>query len=163
MTMKRFLLLILSLAFTRTLSAQQVSSQTVVYAVYDGEATAGNVLKNMQKAQGTTEERIESSAVVSRSPSGKVVVHEHPTKPSRAIDDLLGKLGDSSSRVKDTANAITSTVADTLRAALPPGTSAVIAVLDDRWAKDVSRDLQAANARSVMFSQLQAPAGAERE
>jgi hypothetical protein len=160
----RLMLLILALAFGRTLSAQQVSSQTVVFAVYQGERTAGDVLSSMRKAQGATDERIESSAVVSRSPSGKVVVHERPTQSSPAVEDMLGKLGDASGGEKDSASALTSTVADSMRSALRPGTSAVIAVLDDKWAKDVARDLQAANARSVMLSQLtSADAGARTQ
>jgi hypothetical protein len=46
--------------------AQDVSSQSLVYATYDGEDTAGQVFKTMKQNQSATGERILSYAIVSK-------------------------------------------------------------------------------------------------
>jgi hypothetical protein len=153
MQAKRLLLMILPLAFARTLPAQRVSSHTMVYAVYQGEATAGVVLRSMRKAQHAAGERIESYALVSRAPDGRIAVQERPVAPNPAIEVMLGTLGEPSGAAAG-ASAIDDDAVDSLRASLTPGTSAVIAVLDDRWVKDVQRELQADRARTMMFGRI---------
>src|SRR5262245_45600595 len=51
-------------------------SETLVYAVYDGQDTASQVFKTMKSAQADTGERIESYAVVSKDTKGKVRVRD---------------------------------------------------------------------------------------
>ena len=153
MQAKRLMLMILPLALTRALPAQQASSHTMVYAVYQGEATAGDVLKSMRKAQHAAGERIESYALVSRGLNGRVAVQERPAEPSPAIAALLGTL-DQPSEAAAGANAIHDDVVDSLRTSLIPGTSAVIAVLDDPWVKDVQRELREDRARTMMFTRI---------
>src|SRR6185437_525216 len=152
MQTRRLMLMILPLALARALPAQQASSHTLVYAVYQGEATAGVVLTRMQKAQRATGEKIESYALVSRNPDGKIAVHERPAEPSLAIEAMLGTLGEPSGGTP--ATDIPSDAVDSLRASLLPGTSALIAVLDDRWVGDVQRELKRARARTVMLTHI---------
>jgi hypothetical protein len=127
--------------------------------VYQGQATAGDVLAQIRKAQRATGERIESYVLVSRSPDGKLAVQEQPAEPSPAIEVMLGTLGEPSAGTTAGANAIGSDVVESLRGALAPGTSAVIAVLDDRWVRDVQRELRAARARAMMLTGILRAAG----
>ncbi len=153
------MLMILPLAVARTLPAQQASSHTLVYAVYEGEATAA-VLARMRKAQHAAGEQIESDALLSRTPKGKIAAHRWPAELNPAIEAMLANLGEPSSGAAD-AIAIPGGVVDSLRTSLAPGSSAVIAVLDDRWVSDLRRELQAARARPMMFRRItQDPIGA---
>jgi hypothetical protein len=88
------ILAIVALGLAPSLHAQQTTSHTLVYAVYEGERTAGDA----------------------------------------------------------GAAPISTDVLDSLRVSLTPGSSAVIAVMNDRWARDVQRDLKAARARASMAS-----------
>src|SRR5262249_30166524 len=51
---------------SRPMRAEDVKSQTLVYAAYEGEDTAGSVFKTMKANQKATGEHIESYAVVSK-------------------------------------------------------------------------------------------------
>jgi len=149
-TARLLMLTILLPAVTQSLPAQQLDSHTLVYAVYQGEATAGVVLARMQKAQRGAGEQIESYALVSRTTDGKIALHERPSQPSPAIDATLAMLGDASAA----STAIPKEVVDSLGASLAPGTSAVIAIMNDRWVKHLERDLHAARARAIMFTPI---------
>jgi hypothetical protein len=107
------LLMVVPLGLARALPAQQVSSHTLVYALYESEATAGDVLASMRKAQEATGEQIASYAVVSRDPDGKIAVHQRPVRDARsnaAIDLMLGTLGQPASGPAVGANGIASDV-----------------------------------------------------
>ena len=145
------ILAIVPLGLAPSLHAQQVRSRTLVYAVYQGEETAGLVLSALRKTQHAAGEQIESYAVVSKGPDGNITVRERPTSPTPAIDVMLGTLGEPS-RENAAAGPISADVVDSLRTSLTPGSSAVIAVMDDRWARNIQRDLKAARARAVMAS-----------
>jgi uncharacterized membrane protein len=145
------ILAIVALGPAPRLHAQQITSHTLVYAVYEGEQTAGEVLSSLRKTQHAAGEQIESYAVVSKGPDGKTTVHDRPTTPSPAIEVMLGTLGEPS-RNDARAAPISTDVLDSLRVSLTPGSSAVIAVMNDRWARDVQRDLKAARARASMAS-----------
>jgi uncharacterized membrane protein len=43
---------------------------------------------------------------------------------------------------------------ESMKQSLTPDSSAVVVVLDDRWVKDVERDLNQANARAVIANQI---------
>jgi hypothetical protein len=90
--------------------------------------------------------------VVSKGSDGKLTVREQPTSPSPTIQLMLGTLGEPSRESAAAAAAVRPAVVDSLKASLTPGNSAVIALMDDRWAKDLQRDLKAARARTVMAS-----------
>jgi hypothetical protein len=134
------------------LPAQQVSSHTLVYAVYEGEHTAGDVLASLRKKQHAAGERLVSYAVISKSLDGKLTVRERPTPRGSAIELLLSSLGNPPGESAQSAGVISPRLVDSAQASLTPGSSAVIALMDDRWVQDLQRDLQAARARAVMAS-----------
>jgi uncharacterized membrane protein len=147
------MLVIVPLGLAPSVHGQQVKSHTLVYAVYEGEQTAGEVLSSLRKTQHAAGEQIESYAVISKGPDGKITVRERPTTPSPAIEVMLGTLGEPS-REETAAGPIGADVVDSLRMSLTPGSSAVIAVMNDRWARNVQRDLKAARARAIMASAI---------
>ncbi len=149
----RFLILaFVPLGLAPRVSAQQVNSHTLVYAVYHGEHTAGDVLAYLRKTQRAAGERIESYAVVSKSLDGKLTLDEHPTPRGSAVELLVATLGEPSRELSGAAGGVSPELVDSAQASLTPGSSAVIAVMDDRWVRDLQRDLKEANARSVIAS-----------
>src|SRR5262245_21240776 len=75
-------------------AAQQ--SESLIYAVYDGPDTAGQVFKTMQSAQVATGESIESYAVVSKDAKGKVRVRDQRKRDSgigAVIGGVIGLIG----------------------------------------------------------------------
>jgi hypothetical protein len=68
-------------------------SETLVYAVYDGQDTAGGVYKSMKSAQHDTGERIESYAVVSKDLKGKVRIRDQRSRDSSVGAVLGGVIG----------------------------------------------------------------------
>jgi hypothetical protein len=86
------ILAIVRLGLAPSLHAQQIESHTLVYAIYEGEPTAGDVLSSLRKTQHAAGEQIESYAMVSKGMDGKIKVHERPTTPSPAIEAMLGTL-----------------------------------------------------------------------
>ena len=109
------------------------------------------MLAYLRKAQRAAGEHLESYAVVSKSLDGKLTVNEHPTSQPSAIDLLLRILGDSRESAAAFAG-ISPDLVGSARSSLTPGSSAVIALMDDRWVRSFQRDLQAAKARSVIAS-----------
>src|SRR5262245_62561597 len=68
-------------------------SETLVYAVYNGQDTATQVFKTMKSAQSSTGERIESYAVVSKDLKGKVTVRDQRKRDSGVGAVLGGVIG----------------------------------------------------------------------
>lgn len=149
--------------------AQSVSSHTLLYATYDGEKTADEVFKTMKSSQKATGEHIESYAIVSKDANGKTRVHDQRKKDA-AIGAVLGAAigavggpagaaagaaagGGAGYLTGDTVGIPRETV-DSMKAALTPGTSAFIVVLDDRWVQDVEKGLRQANARQVIVGKI---------
>jgi uncharacterized membrane protein len=150
------------------------TSETLVYAVYDGENTAGNVFKTMQSAQWSTGERIEAYAIVSKDLKGKVRVRDQRKTDAgvgAAVGALIGVLGgpigvafgattggavgyltgDSVGIPKDRI--------DNMKQSLTPNSSALVVVLNDRWVNDVQRDMDQAHARAVIANKIAQPNG----
>jgi hypothetical protein len=67
---------------------------------------------------------------------------------------MLGTLGTPADGPAVGANGIGSDVVDRLRASLTPGSSAVIAVLNDRWVPKRQRELESARARALMLTRI---------
>jgi hypothetical protein len=65
---------------------------------------------------------------------------------------MLGTLGEPARESAAAADAVRPALVDSLEASLPPGSSAVIAFMDDRWAEQFQQDLKSARARAVMAS-----------
>ena len=147
-------------------------AETLIYAVYDGQDTAGQVFKTMRSAQGSeTGERIESYAVVSKDLKGKVTVRDQRRRDAEVgavIGGVIGLVGGPAGVAAGaaaggtlgylTGNAvgIPRDKVDSMRASLTPDSSALVVVLDDKWKQDVEHNLNQAHARAVIASQIAA-------
>ena len=145
------------------------TSQTLLFAVYEGQNTAAQNLKTMMQAQGKTGERIQSYAVISKDPKGKVsVIDQRRTDASvgaviGAVVGLVGgpvgaavgaTAGGAAGYLTGDAVGIPREDVQNIEKSLTPNSSALVVVLDDRWVKDVQRDMDQANARQVIASQI---------
>jgi uncharacterized membrane protein len=145
-------------------------SETLIYAVYDGEDTAGQVFKTMRSAQGSeTGERIESYAVVSKDMKGKVHVRDQ-RKRDAAVGAVLGGIvglvggpagvvagaaaGGAAGYLTGEAVGIPRDKVESMRAALTPNSSALVVVLDDKWVQDTEKSLNQLHARAVISNQI---------
>jgi uncharacterized membrane protein len=151
------------------LRAASDNQETLIYAVYAGQDTATQVFKSMRSAQGSTGERIESYAVVSKDLKGKVTVRDQ-RKTGAGVGAVLGGVigllggpagvaagaaaGGAVGYLTGDAVGIPRDQVDSMKQSLTPDSSAVVVVLDDRWAQDVERDLRQAQARSVIANQI---------
>jgi len=149
--------------------AQDVASQTLVYAAYNGQNRAAEVFKTMQSAQGATGERIESFAVVSKDAKGKVTVRDQRHRDA-GVGAVLGGVvglvggpvgvavgagvGGATGYLTGDAVGIPIDKVESMKKALTPNSSALVVVLDDRWVHDVERDMQQAKARQIIASQI---------
>lgn len=149
-----------------------VRSDTLIYAVYDGEKTAGEVFKSMRAAQGeATGERIEAYAVVSKDIKGKVVVHDQRRLDAgvgAVVGGVIGLIGGPAGAVAGAAAGgvvgyltgdavgIPREKVDNMRATLTPNSSALIVVLEDKWVADTERSLRQATVREVIASRIAA-------
>jgi uncharacterized membrane protein len=166
--------LVLAGAASGVVRAAVPTSETLVYAVYDGEQTAGNVFKMMRSAQQSTGERIEAYAVVSKDVKGKVRVRDQRkigAGVGAAVGALVGVLGGpigvafgattggAVGYLTGDSVGIPQDRIDNMKQSLTPNSSALIVVLDDRWVNDVQRDLDQAHARAVIVNQIATPTG----
>jgi len=164
-----------SIALASTLGLSAVGlraaqhSQTLVYAVYDGQDTAAQAFKTMKSAQHDTGERIESYAVVSKDLKGKVRVHDQRSRDTgvgAVLGGVIGLVGGPAGVAAGAAAGgavgyltgeavgIPREKVDSMQSSLTPDSSALIVVLDDRWVQDVEHDLNQAHARAVIANQI---------
>jgi len=144
-------------------------SETLVYAVYNGQDTATQVFKSMKSAQSSTGERIESYAVVSKDLKGKVTVRDQRKRDSGVGAVLGGVIGLVGGPVGVAAGAAAGGAAgyltgdavgiprdkvESMKQSLTNDSSALVVVLEDKWVKDVEHDLNQANARAVIANQI---------
>jgi uncharacterized membrane protein len=146
-------------------------TETLVYAVYDGQDTASQVFKTMKSAQHDTGERIESYAIVSKDLRGKVRVRDQ-RKRDAGVGAVLGGViglvggpagvaagaaaGGSLGYLTGDAVGIPADKVQSMQSSLTPNSSALVVVLDDRWVQDVQHDMNQANARTVIANQIAA-------
>ena len=138
-----------------------------MYAAYNGENTASDVFKTMQSAQSNTGERIEAYAIVSKDLKGKVRVRDQRKTDAgvgAAVGGVIGLVGGPlGAAVGATAGGavgyltgetvgISREKVESMKQSLVPDSSALVVVLDDRWVKDVTRDLDQAHARAMVAS-----------
>jgi uncharacterized membrane protein len=157
------------LSATRSMPAQQVTSETLIYASYDGEDTAAQVFKTMKENQKATGERILSYAIVSKDQKGKVHVRDQRKKDARVgaiLGGVIGVVGGPAGVAAGAAAGgslgyltgnevgISKDMVDQMKTSLTPGSSALAAILDDRWVKDVEKGLREANARQVVAEKI---------
>jgi uncharacterized membrane protein len=147
--------------------AADATPRTLVYAAYNGENTASDVFKTMQSAQSNTGERIEAYAIVSKDLKGKVRVRDQRKTDAgvgAAVGGVIGLVGGPlGAAVGATAGGavgyltgetvgISREKVESMKQSLVPDSSALVVVLDDRWVKDVTRDLDQAHARAMVAS-----------
>jgi uncharacterized membrane protein len=147
----------------------QVRSESLIYAVYNGENTAGQVFKTMISAQGSTGERIESYAVVSKDLKGRVWVRDQRKTDAgvgAVVGGVIGLLGGPVAvalgagaggvvgYLTGDAVGIPRDKVESMKQSLTPDSSALVVVLDDRWVQDVERNLKQAQARQVIAHQI---------
>jgi uncharacterized membrane protein len=145
------------------------NSETLIYAVYNGQDTATQVFKTMRSAQGDTGEVIESYAIVSKDLKGKVRVRDQ-RKRDAGVGAVLGGVigliggpigvaagataGGAVGYLTGDAVGISRDQVESMKQSLIPDSSAVVVVLNDRWVQNVERDLNQAHAREVIASQI---------
>jgi uncharacterized membrane protein len=144
-------------------------SESLVYAVYNGQDTATEVFKTMRSAQGQTGERIEAYAVVSKDLKGKIRVRDQRRTDAgvgAVVGGVIGLLGGpvgvaigasaggAVGYLTGEAVGIPRDRVESMKASLTPDSSALVVVLNDRWVNDVERDLNQAHARAVIANQI---------
>jgi len=152
---------------------QDVSSQSLVYAAYDGEDSAANVFKQMKASQKETGERIESFAIVSKDAKGNVHVKDQrsrDTKVGAVLGAVIGAVGGPAGAAAGAAAGgsvgyltgdavgISKDMVEQMKTSLTPNSSALVMVLDDKWVQDVDKSLRQANARQVAAEKIAANA-----
>jgi uncharacterized membrane protein len=144
-------------------------SESLIYAVYNGQDTAAQVYKTMKSAQGSTGERIESYAVVSKDLKGTIHVRDQRKTDAgvgAVVGGVIGLLGGpvgvaagataggAIGFLTGEAVGIPRDKVESMKQSLTPDSSALVVVLDDRWVQDVERDLNQAHARAVIANQI---------
>jgi uncharacterized membrane protein len=161
--------LIAGVASRSVAHASSDKAESLVYAVYPGENTAGDVYKKMVKSQRETGERIEAYAVVSKDLKGNVRVHDQ-RKTDAGVGAVVGGVvgllggpvtaaitavaGGAFGYLTGDAVGIAREKVEEMRASLTPDSSALVVVLEDRWMQDFERGLKQADARAVIASQI---------
>jgi uncharacterized membrane protein len=168
-------ILVVGIAFmaSRPVAAQDVKSQTLIYAAYDGENTANNVFKEMKANQKATGEHIQSYAIVSKDMKGKVHVRdqrERDAKVGAVLGGVIGAVGGPAGAAAGAAAGgsvgyltgnevgISKDMVEQMKSSLTPGSSALAVVLEDKWVEDVDKALRQANARQVVAEKIAAGA-----
>jgi uncharacterized membrane protein len=144
-------------------------SESLVYAVYNGQNTAADVFKTMRSAQGSTGERIEAYAVVSKDMKGKIQVRDQRKTDAgvgAVVGGVVGLLGGPVAAalaagaggvvgyLTGDAVGIPRDKVESMKQSLTPDSSAIVVVLNDRWVQNVEKDLQQAQARQVIANQI---------
>jgi uncharacterized membrane protein len=152
--------------------AQTSVPQTLVYAVYDSEQGAKNAYDAMKQTQREGVIHIDSFAVVSKDQKGRVHVHSTQKRGAVAgavVGALVGALGGpAGAAVGATAGGgigfltgetvgIPREDIGAIKASLTPGSSALVAVVDERWVADLERSLHEAQAKQVLDRKIASP------
>jgi uncharacterized membrane protein len=139
--------------------------QSLVYAVYDSETGAKDAFNAMKETQRQGVIHIDSFAVVSKDAKGHVRVQSTQKRGALAgsiIGALVGVIGGPAGVALGagagggigflTGNAVGIPLEDinAIKASLQPGTSAIIAVVDERWVADLERSMNEAKAKQVL-------------
>jgi uncharacterized membrane protein len=148
--------------------------QTLVYASYDNEQGATQAFNAMKESQKQGAIQIESYAVIAKDQNGRVHVQSTQKSGAKAgavVGALVGVLGGppgvavgagaggAIGYLTGESVGIPHEDIKAIKAALKPGTSAVVAVVDERWVSDAERALHEGNAREVLDHQLAGTAG----
>lgn len=135
----------------------------LVFVVFPEEDAAQTTMDSLNQAQQSSGGSLQSYAVVSRDEQGKLEVQETPKQSEKrsriearadnTVDGVVALLGRPRSQGQsDTATGqtghtgISSANMDKMQEMLTPGTSAIIAVVPEPMAQDVSSDVEEADA-----------------
>jgi uncharacterized membrane protein len=145
--------------------------ESLVFAVYDSESGATDAFKSMQEAQHEKVIRMQSYAVVSKDQKSKVHVlrsnQKKHTTAGAVIGGLIGSIGGPAGAAVGAAAGggigyatgeamgIPRRDIETIKTSLTPGSSALIAVIDERWANDLNHSLSQTAARQVLQSKIE--------
>jgi uncharacterized membrane protein len=145
--------------------AQSTVPQSLVFASYDSENGARDALKAMKQTQREGVIHIDSFAVVSKDMKGHVHVQSTQKRGATAgavVGALVGVLGGPvGAAVGATAGGALGYLTgeavgiprediNAIKSSLAPGTSAIVAVVDERWLADLERSLHEAQAKQVL-------------
>jgi uncharacterized membrane protein len=126
----------------------------LVYATYKNETSAMDVFNVLRDAERQNLIRIDSYAVVSKGLDGKVRVRDQRQKGTRAgavVGGIVGLLGGPVGVVVGAAAGgvagyltgdavgMSKEAVDSIKTSLKPGESAIIAIVDDKWAVTVQK------------------------
>src|SRR5258705_3485011 len=144
-------------ARAQSVETRSLDSKSLIYATYKGESTAGQVFKTMKSAQGSTGERIESYAIVSKDLKSKVHVRDQ-RRTDAGVGAVVGAViglwggpigialgaeaGGVVGYLAGDAVGIPRAKVESMKQALTPGSSALVVVLEDRWVQDIERDMR---------------------
>ena len=128
-------LVVIGAALWQPVHADDDSKKQLIYAEYKTETAAMDVFKALESAEGSGAIKIDSYAVVSKGLDGTVKVEDQRQKGSRA--------GAAVGMPKETLNEV--------KSSLMPGESAIVAVVDDRWAAEAERLQEAKAARVTSY------------
>jgi uncharacterized membrane protein len=149
--------------------AQAQTPQTLVYAVYDSENGARDAFNAMRQTERQGVINIDSFAVVSKDPMGHVRVHSTQRRGAVAgsvIGAIVGVLGGPAGVAVGAAAGggigyltgrtvgIPREHINAIKASLQPGTSAIVAVVNERWVADLERSMHEAQAKQVLDHKL---------
>jgi uncharacterized membrane protein len=154
--------------------AKDPAPQSLVFAVYDGENTAKDAYSAMKDSQKQGVIHIDSFAVISKDQKGKVHVKSTQKKGARTgavVGALVGVLGGPAGMAAGaaagggigylTGNAvgIPRETINEIKSSLTPNSSAIVAVVEERWVSDLEDSLRAAQAKKVLDTKLSNPSG----
>jgi uncharacterized membrane protein len=147
----------------------QAVPQTLVYAVYDSETGAKDAFNAMKQTQREGVIHIDSFAVISKDQKARVHVQSTQRRGARGgaiIGALVGVLGGPVGVVAGAtagggigfltgqAVGIPREDINAIKASLTPGSSALVAVVDERWVADLEHSLHEAQAKQVLDHKL---------
>jgi uncharacterized membrane protein len=144
--------------------ADPPAPRRLIYAVYASETAANDVFKALRSAEDRQMIRIDSYAVVTKDPDGKVRVKDQRRRETAAgatvgaVVGLLGgpvgvalgaAAGGAAGYLTGKAVGMPAETVQQIKDSLQPGQSAIMAVVDDQWAAEVAR-LQQAEAQRIV-------------
>jgi uncharacterized membrane protein len=162
----------------RVASAQGPAPQSLVFAVYDNDKAARDAFAAMKESQRKGVIRIDSFAVISKDDKGRVHVKSTQRRHARTgaiVGALVGVLGGPIGMAAGAAAGggigylsgrsvgIPRDRIEEIKSSLEPGSSAIIAVLEERWVSDLEDSLRAAKAKQVLNYKLANPGGTQEE
>ena len=149
--------------------AQTGGPQSLVFAAYDNPEGAQDAYKSMKESQKQGVIHIEAFSVISKDDTGRVRVHSTQKRGARAgaiVGALVGAIagpggmvagagaGGGLGYLTGSAVGIPREDINAIKASLRPGTSALIAVVDERRVADLERSLHEAHAKQVLDRRL---------